>query len=93
MTTLDDISARLSRLEKMLATAKNVLTIDEASMLTGYSVKYMRVLISQHRIPYYRRGNRIYFNREEVEKWIMANRIPSDDEISAEARHKSRVFS
>lgn len=83
MITLEDIAARLDNLERRAALAKNVLTIDEVAMLTGYTVKYLRLIIAQHQLPYYRRGNRLYFCRTEVENWMMAKRIPSNDELMA----------
>lgn len=89
MITMDDIAARLDRLERATALSKNVLTVDEVAMLTGYSVKYLRLLISQRQLPFYRRGNRVFFCRAEVENWMMGQRIPSNKEIQiAAARHK-----
>lgn len=88
MITLEDIAQRLDRLERMTAlSAKNVLDINEAAMLTGYTVKYLRLLIAQHALPYYRRGNRLFFCRAEVENWMMGQRIPSNEEINAKASH------
>ena len=57
MMTLEDIAQRLERLERMTALQKSVLTINEVALLTGYSVKYLRLLISQRQLPFYRRGN------------------------------------
>ena len=88
MTTLDDISARLDRLEQAMALTKNVLTIADVAMLTGYTVKYLRLLIARHELTYYRRGNRIFFNRNEVEDWMMCQRIPSNDEIKIKANRR-----
>ena len=88
MTTLEDISTRLERLERMAALSKNVLTIDEVAMLTGYTVKYLRQLIARHELTYYRRGNRLYFNRNEVENWMMCQRIPSNEEIRIKANSR-----
>ena len=88
MTTLDDIAKRLDRLERATALAKNVLTINEVAMLTGYTVKYLRLLIARHALTYYRRGNRIYFNRSEVENWMMEQRIPSNEEIRFKANSR-----
>ena len=85
MITMEDIAARLDRLERATALSKNVLTVDEVSMLTGYSVKYLRWLIAHHDLPYYRRGNRIFFCRAEVESWMMGQRIPSNKEIQTQA--------
>ena len=88
MTTLEDIAKRLDRLERETALAKNVLTINEVAMLTGYTVKYLRQLIARHELTYYRRGNRIYFNRFEVENWMMEQRIPSNEEIRIKANSR-----
>ena len=88
MITLDDIAKKLDRLEKATVLNKAVLTVAEVALLTGYTVKYLRLLIAQHDIPYYRRGNRIYFSRAEVENWMMEQRIPSNEEIKQEASRR-----
>jgi excisionase family DNA binding protein len=85
MITMEDIAARLDRLERATALSKNVLTVDEVAMLTGYSVKYLRLLISNRDIPHYRRGNRLYFNRAEVEEWMQETRIPTNEEMRIKA--------
>lgn len=86
MTTLEDIAQRLDRLEALTALAsKTVLDINETAELTGYSVKYLRLLISRREIPHYRRGNRLYFNRDEIEDWMMGERIPTKEEMNIKA--------
>ena len=86
MTTLDDIAKRLDRLETLAAlSSKSVLDIKDTAELTGYSVKYLRLLIAKREIPHYRRGNRLYFNRDEIEDWMMGERIPTKEEINIEA--------
>ena len=91
MTTLDDIAKRLDRLEALAALAsKDVLDVNETAQLTGYTVKYLRLLISRREIPHYRRGNRIYFNRDEVEEWMLGERIPTIDEVQQKACGYSR---
>ena len=83
MTTLDDIAKRLDRLEGMVAlSAKVVLDIKDVAEITGYSVKYLRQLIARRDIPHYRRGNRLYFNRDEIEDWMMGERIPTKEEMN-----------
>lgn len=81
MITLEDISQRLEKLERAAALSKNVLSIDEVALLTGYSVKYLRLLISKRDIPYYRRGNRLFFCRSEVEGWMLGQRVPTNEEV------------
>ena len=86
MTTLEDIAQRLDRLEALTALAsKTVLDINETAELTGYSVKYLRLLIAKREIPHYRRGNRLYFSRDEIEDWMMGTRIPTKEEMNIKA--------
>jgi len=86
MTTLEDIAQRLDRLEALTVLAsKTVLDINDVAQLTGYSVKYLRLLIARREIPHYRRGNRLYFNREEIEDWMMGTRIPTNEEMRIKA--------
>lgn len=85
MTTLDDINKRLDRIEKKTGLEKNVLTLEEAAAFTGYSTRYLRLLVQRRELPSYRRGNRLFFDRLEVEKWMTANRIQSNEEIQHKA--------
>ena len=86
MITLEDIAQRLDKLETLTALAsKDVLDINDVAILTGYSVKYLRLLIAQRDIPHYRRGNRLFFNREEIEDWMMGERIPTNEEMKSKA--------
>jgi excisionase family DNA binding protein len=85
MTTLDDINKRLDRIEKKTGLEKNVLTLEEAAAFTGYSTRYLRLLVQRRELPSYRRGNRLFFDRLEVEKWMTANRIQTNEEINDQA--------
>ena len=86
MITLEEIAQRLDRLETLTAlSAKNVLDINDTAELTGYSVKYLRLLIAKREIPHYRRGNRLYFNRDEIEDWMMGTRIHTKEEMNIKA--------
>ena len=86
MTEIDTILARLERIEKMtLLAAKLVLNTEDVAMLTGYSTAYIDQLVKSREIPYYKRGNRRFFDRDEVEDWMRENRIPANNEITAQA--------
>jgi len=83
MIALDEIAQRLDRLETLTAlSAKTVLDINDTAQLTGYSVKYLRQLIAKRDIPHYRRGNRLYFSRDEIEGWMTGTRIPTKEEMN-----------
>jgi excisionase family DNA binding protein len=78
------VMERLEQIERMtLLAAKNVLVLDDVAMLTGYSKKYLRLLIANRDIPHYRRGNRLYFAREEIDGWMLEQRIPTNGETEA----------
>lgn len=80
------VLTRLDALERMtLLAAKNVLVLDDVALLTGYSKKYLRLLIARRELPHYRRGNRLYFDRDEVEEWMKETRVPSKEEIERAA--------
>ena len=86
MITLEEIAQRLDRLDTLTALAsKTVLDINDTAELTGYSVKYLRLLIAKREIPHYRRGNRLFFNRDEIEDWMMGERVPTKEEMKVKA--------
>lgn len=50
---------------------KDVLTVEEVAMYTGYSVKYIYKLCSQRKIPHYNNafGRRVFFRLNEIIEW------------------------
>ena len=82
MVNEKDILSKLENIERLtLLAAKTVLDTEDVAMLTGYSVAYIVQLVKARAIPYYRRGNRRFFNRDEIEGWMMGTRIPANEEI------------
>ena len=66
--------------------AKNVLTLDEAALLTGLTRTYLYRLTSQKQIPFYKpNGRKVYFNRSELEAWMMRNRFETGEESDSTA--------
>lgn len=80
------IYARLDRIEKAtLLGSKDVLRIEEASMLTGFSVGHLYNLTSQRAIPHYKQGQAIFFKKAELEEWMTETRIATEHEIEVAA--------
>ena len=68
------IEQRLDRIERLLRGQKTVLNFVEACEFTGLSKTYMYKLTHQGRIPHFKpHGKNIYFNREELEQWLLQN--------------------
>lgn len=86
---LDEIKALI------LLSAKNVLTIDEVALLTDLSVSCLYKKTCSKQIPFYRSGKRIYFNRKEIEDWMMkchtvANSDTRQDMVSGNTVDKTK---
>lgn len=66
---------------------KKLLSSTEVASYMGVSKSYIYKLTSQNRIPHYKpMGKVCYFDRLELENWLMSNRASSDDEISQKAQ-------
>ena len=80
--SLQALSDKLDEIKGLtLLATKQVLKIDEASLLTGYSVGHLYRLTSQKRIPHYKHGRDLYFRKDELEDWLTANPVKTDAEI------------
>lgn len=69
----------------MLA-AKRVLNLDDVAVLTGLSKSHLYKLTCENRIPFYKpNGKQIYFDRAEVEAWMLRNRQQTKEEAEQNA--------
>ena len=72
---------------KMSLNTKEVLTSDEAASYMGVSKSYLYKLTMEKKIPHYKpMGKMVYFNRQELEHWLQANRVATDEELSQDAQ-------
>ena len=52
-----------------------LIGVDQLADELGVSVRYVRRIIAERRIPYVKVGHLIRFERDEVERWVEANRV------------------
>jgi len=65
---------------------KDVLNMEEACQYLRLSKSHMYKLTSQRAIPHFcPEGKRLYFKREELDQWLLRNRIDSKEEIQTMA--------
>lgn len=70
---------------------KEVLTFDEAANYAGFKKSYLYKLTSSGRIPHSKpQGGKIFFNRRELEKWLLSGPVKTSDQIEMESA--SRVM-
>lgn len=64
-----------------LLAAKNVLTLEDVSLLTGLSKSHLYKLTCNHQIPHYKpNGKQLYFERAEIEAWMKQGKVSTIDE-------------
>lgn len=82
----EEIKKQLDRIERLaLLSAKTVLQLDDACILTGLKKSTLYVMTCEKRIPHYKNNGRVYFDRSELEQWMKQNRISTIQEIDLQA--------
>lgn len=86
-----EILEKLTSIEATLAELtqkKDVLNFNEAVKLIDISASHLYKLTSAGEIPHYKpQGKKIYFNRVELETWLLRNRVKPNHEIESEANN------
>lgn len=85
-----NILEKLERIEKLLETQqamqKQVLNFNDACIYLELSQSHLYKLTSTGSIPHYKpNGKKLYFNRQELDNWLLRNRSNSIHEIEQEA--------
>jgi excisionase family DNA binding protein len=86
MDNLQSIDDRLRNIETLLLTKKTVLNFDEVAAYTGLSKSYLYKLTCSGGIPCYKpQGKHIYFNKQEIDQWLLQNRKATISELDSQA--------
>jgi len=79
----ENLTTQLKRIEEIL-TFQNAEPINfvEACKHLSISKSYLYKLTCKNQIPYYKpNGKKIYFEKAELNKWLLKNRIKPDSEL------------
>ena len=71
--------------ENILISQKEALTTKELSLWLGISISRIRALTCAREIPFYKRGNRTFFKKSEIEQWMLDTRFKTNAELESEA--------
>jgi excisionase family DNA binding protein len=86
MENLKSIDDRLRSIETLLQSQKTVLNFEEVVAYTGLSKSYLYKLTSSGGIPCFKpQGKHIYFNKQEIDSWLMQNRKATTRELDSKA--------
>lgn len=85
-----NINERLERIETLLlqqnSLQKRVLNFNETCSYLELSQSHLYKLTSTGAVPHYKpNGKKIYFHREELDQWLLRNRMDTQDEIEQQA--------
>lgn len=76
----------IERLEKGMFGLKRIMTLPELAAYIGMSESYIHKLTSRNVIPHYQPlGKTIYFDRYEIDEWILKNRVSTKEDIVRKA--------
>lgn len=83
---LQSIEIRQRNIENLLLSQKSVMSFDEMAIYSGLSKSYLYKLTCTGGVPCYKpNGKNIYFDRKEVDQWLLRNRKATTDEIESKA--------
>ena len=87
---LDRIERKLSEVSSIVENFKfnkpenEIMNLNRLAEYLELSKPSLYSLTSTKRIPHYKRGKKLYFNKAEIDKWISENRIKTRSEIQEE---------
>ncbi|MCF0203309.1 MAG: helix-turn-helix domain-containing protein [Bacteroidaceae bacterium] len=89
---MKELEEKLDRIERYnLLAAKRALLIDDVALLTGWSKCYIYKLTCTHEIPHYKpNGKTIYFDKEEIEEYLLKGRVATKLEVAMAAAKRKK---
>lgn len=88
METITLILEKLDYLEQLIiANHKEILFVEELEKYTGFKKSYIYHLVHYSKIPYSKpNGNYLFFQKSEINEWLLKNKYLSDNQIQEKAR-------
>ena len=82
------ILEKLDYLEQLIiSNHKEILSVEELEKYTGFKKSYIYHLVHFSKIPYSKpNGKYLFFQKSEINEWLLKNKSLSDDQIQEKAR-------
>lgn len=79
----DKVDRLTALVEQFLSASGNqplpeIMTAEDVSALLCKSISTIYAMTSEHRIPFRKQGNKLYFLRSEINSWLMEAVVPKD---------------
>ena len=77
---IDRLTETVEKLAVAIGTKpqNELMTVEDVSAMLCKSVSTIYAMTSEHRIPYRKQGNKLYFIRKEITAWLMGAVVPKD---------------
>ena len=76
---------RIGALENIFLCQKEILNFDEAAAYLNMSKSTLYKLTSKKEIPHYKPNRFVFFEKSELDKWIRASVVKTDDQLNDQA--------
>ena len=63
------------------------MNLNECAHHLSVTPKAIYQKVHRHEIPHYKMNKRLLFKKEEIDEWVEAQRVPTDEEIRQFANH------
>ena len=80
----EQIFKKLERIEGLLYFQKQVLNFSDMLLLTGMSESRLYKLTSARKIPFSKVGRSLYFDRTQIEEWLLSDPVLTDKQLEAQ---------
>ena len=80
LSRIDKIEAKIDDLKLIGPVKDEIFNVTETAKFLGIAKQTVYQLVSRNAIPVMKRAGKLYFSRQEIEKWLKANRRISGDE-------------
>jgi len=89
MKIQNNIESKLNRIVEILKFQNaEPMNFESACKYLSISKSYLYKLTCKNRIPFYRpNGKKIFFEKSELNKWLLKNRSKSESELEEEANN------
>lgn len=89
---VEALKERLALMEHSIYSTKSVFTFLEACQYLGVSESLLYKLTSTKEIPHYKpRGKMLYFSKEELDNWLLQNRVEPLDPTDGQQEEANEV--
>lgn len=83
---LKRILGKLDAIEREAeARNRDMLNVEEAAKVLNISTATVYALCSKRKLPHYKPGKQIFFDREELKAWMKRNRVEAEERAEATA--------